>query len=102
MEERLKGLTGDEREELVQRLVAIYARLLESTRDPDVLRDVEERSRKLLAGAAPSVGEDLRFALLRGSYRGAEHAAEEHRLRRGSEEEVARAKDALSDIIPKL
>ncbi len=102
LEEQLKGLTGDERDELVQRLVGIYARLLESTRDPAVLRDIEERSRRLLAGAPPSVGEDLRFALLRGSYRGAEQAAEEYRLRRGGDEDVARAKDTLTDIIPKL
>jgi hypothetical protein len=102
LEDRLRGLTGDDREELVQRLVGIYARLLESTRDPAVLRDVEERSRRLLAGAPPSVGEDLRFALLRGSYRGAEQAAEDHRLRRGSAEVVARAGETLTDVIPKL
>src|SRR5262245_19452359 len=102
MEERLKGLTGDERDELVQRLVGIYARLLETTTDPQVLHDVEDRSRRLLSAVPASVGEDLRFALLRGTYRGAEHAAEEYRLRRSSDEEVARAREALTDIIPKI
>ena len=48
LEERLKSVGGDERESLVLQLVGIYARLLESTDDPVLLRNLQDRSRRLL------------------------------------------------------
>ena len=102
LEQRLEGMSGEARNELVLELAGIYAQLLESTKDPALLADLQERSRRLLAAASPSVGEELRLALLRGSYRGAEVIAERHRLRQTSEEDLARARETLSEIIPKL
>ncbi len=102
LEEQLTGLTAEERDALVLELVGIYAKLLESTDDPALLRELEERSRRLLAATTQNVGEELRLALLRGSYRGAERIAENHRLRQSTPEDLARAGEILSEIIPKL
>ena len=80
LEERLASVPGDERESLVLQLVGIYARLLASTDDPVLLRNLQERSRRLLSAVSPEVGQELQLALLRGAYRGAETiaAAVEH------------------------
>ncbi|MHC4414546.1 MAG: tetratricopeptide repeat protein [Planctomycetota bacterium] len=102
LEDRLEGLTGQEREDLVLRLVGIYAELLETADDPVSRTNLEERSRRLLASAPPSSGVELRLALMRGSYRAAEKIAESHRLRLSDDESVSRAKETLSEVIPKL
>ncbi|MHC4079904.1 MAG: hypothetical protein ACYS15_01510 [Planctomycetota bacterium] len=102
LEQQLQGLGGEARNELVLELAGIYAQLLESTKDPGLLADLEERSHRLLAAASPSVGEELRLALLRGSYRGAESIAERYRLRQTSDADLARARETLAEIIPKL
>ena len=102
LEERLQSVGGDAREAFVLRLVNIYARLLESIDDPALLRNLQERSRRLLASASAGVGQELRLALLRGSYRGAEKIAESHRLRQSTEQDVERAIETLAEIIPKL
>ena len=102
LESQLKPAGGDDREKLVLQLVSIYARLLEATHDPVLLRNLQERSRRLLAAASPTVGQELQLALLRGSYHGAEKIAESHRLRQSTEQELQWARDTLSEIIPKL
>jgi hypothetical protein len=102
LEQQLKGLGGEARDELVLELAGIYALLLESTEGPALLADVQERSRRLLAAASASVGEELRLALLRGSYRGAESIAERYRLRQSNAEELQRARETFAEIIPKL
>ena len=102
LEERLQSVGGDAREAFVLRLVNIYARLLESIDDPALLRNLQERSRRLLASASAGVGQELRLELLRGSYRGAEKIAESHRLRQSTEQDVERAIETLAEIIPKL
>ncbi len=102
LEQQLESVGGDAREAFVLRLVNIYARLLESTDDPALLRSLQERSRRLLAAASAGVGQELRLALLRGSYRGAEKIAESHRLRQSTEDDIERAIETLAEIIPKL
>jgi tetratricopeptide (TPR) repeat protein len=102
LEQQLQGLGGDARNELVLELAGIYAQLLGTTKDPALLADLQERSHRLLAAASPTVGEELRLALLRGSYRGAESLAERHRLRQIDEQGLTRARETLSEIIPKL
>ncbi len=102
LEEQLKPAGGADREKLVLQLVSIYARLLEATDDPALLRNLQERSRRLLAAASPTIGQELQLALLRGSYRGAEKIAESHRLRQSTEQDLQRARETLSEIIPKL
>ncbi len=102
LEQQLESVGGEEREAFVLQLVSIYARLLESTDDPKMLRNLQERSRRLLASASADVGEELRLALLRGSYRGAEKIAESHRLRQSTGQDVERAIETLGEIIPKL
>ncbi|MHC4273882.1 MAG: hypothetical protein ACYTF2_06880 [Planctomycetota bacterium] len=102
LEQQLPGLSSEVRNERILELAGIYAQLLESTEDPALLADVQERSRRLLAAASASVGEELRLALLRGSYRGAESVAERHRLRQSTADELARARETFSEIIPKL
>jgi len=66
------------------------------------LRSLQERSRRLLSAVSPEVGQELQLALLRGAYRGAETIAESHRLRQSNEQDVQRARDVLSETIPKL
>ena len=102
LEEQLESVASDARAAFVLQLVNIYARLLESTDDPALLRNLQERSRRLLASASAGVGQELRLALLRGSYRGAEKIAESHRLRQSTEQDVERAIETLSEVIPKL
>jgi len=102
LEAELESVGGDAREAFVLQLVNIYARLLESTDDPALLRNLQERSRRLLASASAGVGHELRLALLRGSYRGAEKIAESHRLRQSTEQDVERAIETLAEVIPKL
>ncbi|MHC4218607.1 MAG: hypothetical protein ACYSU7_09155 [Planctomycetota bacterium] len=102
LEQQLHGLSGEVRDELILELAGIYAQLLESTDDSALLADLQERSRRLLGAASPSVGEELRLALLRGSYRGAEAIAERHRLRQSNDQELTRARETLAEIIPKL
>ena len=102
LEQQLDDLAGPERQELILRLVGIYAQLLESTDDPAARVHLEQRSRRLLSAAAPDTGQELRLALLRGAYRAAEQIAEDHRLRQSSNEEIAQAKETLSEIIPQL
>jgi len=102
LETQLESVGGDAREAFVLQLVNIYARLLESTDDPAMLRNLQERSRRLLASASAGVGQELRLALLRGSYRGAEKIAESHRLRQSTDRDVERAIETLAEVIPKL
>jgi tetratricopeptide (TPR) repeat protein len=102
LEQQLQGLSGEARDELVLELAGIYAQLLESAEGPALLADVQERSRRLLSAASASVGEELRLALLRGSYRGAESIAERHRLRQSNAEELQRARETFAEIIPRL
>jgi tetratricopeptide (TPR) repeat protein len=102
LEQQLPGVGGEARQALMLELAGIYAQLLESTKDPGLLADLEKRSHRLLAAAPASVGEELRLALLRGAYRGAEGVAERHRLRQSDQQELARARETLSEIIPRL
>ncbi len=102
LEQQLEGLAGEERDELVLRLAGLYSELLESATDPQLLVYLEEKSRQLLAAATSDSGAELRLALLRGSYRAAERIAENHRLRQASPQDVERAAETLTGIIPDL
>ena len=102
LEQLLEDQTGAARDDLVLRLAGLYAQLLESTDDPALRVALEERSRKLLSAAPPNTAQELRLALLRGSYRSAERVAEDHRLRQSDPEQVDRAKATLAELIPKL
>ena len=102
LEQQLEPAGAADREKLVLQLVGIYARLLEATDDPALLRNLQGRSRRLLAAASPSAGQELQLALLHGSYRGAEKIAQSHRLRQSTEQDLQRARDTLSEILPKL
>ncbi len=102
LQDQMSGLTGAQRDEHLGRLIGIYAELLESTDDPEAIADLRRQSRQVLGSVSADVGAQLRLALLRGSYRAAERIAENHRLRQSSDEEVQRARETLSEIIPKL
>ncbi|MHC5003431.1 MAG: hypothetical protein ACYTJ0_09935, partial [Planctomycetota bacterium] len=102
LEHELDGAPEEQRERLIMRLASLYSALLERTEQPELRASLEDRSRRLLAAAPDSAVDDLRLALLRGSYRSAERIAEDHRLRMASEEDVQRASDTLSEVIPKL
>ena len=102
LEQLLEDQNGAARDDLVLRLAGLYAHLLESTDDPALRIALEERSRKLLSAAPPNTAQELRLALLRGSYRSAERIAEDHRLRQSDPEQVDRAKATLAELIPKL
>ncbi len=102
LEQLLEDQSPAARDDLVLRLAGLYAQLLESTDDPALRVALEERSRKLLSAAPPNTAQELRLALLRGSYRSAERIAEDHRLRQSDAEQVERAKATLAELIPKL
>src|SRR5262245_24845045 len=81
LEQQLEDAPPEQRTEMLVRLAAIYADLLESTKDEARRADLEQRGRRLLSSAPASSVDDLRLALLRASYRSAERIAEQHRLR---------------------
>lgn len=102
LEQQLGQQSGAERQETVLRLADLYTRLLEATDEPEARARLEERSRRLLASASESAGDELRLELLRGQYRVAEKIAEQHRLRQSSPEDLDRAREVLSQIMPEL
>jgi hypothetical protein len=102
LESQLETAAGEDRVELVNRLAGLYAELLESADDTAQQASLEERSRKLLAIAPAASADDLRLALLRGSYRSAERIAENHRLRLDKPGEVQTAQETFERIIPEL
>lgn len=102
LQDQLADRTGARRDELLGRLIGIYAELLESTDEPATIADMRRESQRLLGSVSAEVGAQLKLALLRGSYRSAERIAENHRLRQSSDEEVQRARETLSEIIPEL
>ncbi len=102
LEQLLEDENGAARDDLVLRLAGLYSQLLESADDPALRISLEERSRKLLSAAPPNTAQELRLALLRGSYRSAERIAEDHRLRQSDPAQVDRGKATLAELIPKL
>jgi hypothetical protein len=102
LEQRLEQATDQEHDELLLRLADLYAKLLATVEDDARRVWIEQRSRKLLAEAPEGEANELRFALLRASYRVAERTAEAHRLRQADDESLARAKETLSEVIPDL
>jgi tetratricopeptide (TPR) repeat protein len=102
LEQELAKRTGDEAEELVVQLAALYTELLETVNDEAMRIELETRGRKLLDRAPPSRADALRLALLRGTYRAVETIAEDHRLRLATEEERRRAVSLLSELMPEL
>lgn len=103
LEQQLEHATAaEERSELVLRLAGLYAELLETVSDPVQRLALEERSRKLLEQTPANSAAELRLALLRTSYRGAEKVAENHRLRLAATEELETARKTLTEIIPQL
>ena len=102
LEERLAEVAGEEREAILLQLASVYARLLETTDDPQRRDDLERRSRELLSKSPRHSADELRLALLRGTYRSAELIAEKHRLRIATVEELEEAKELLAEVIPDL
>ena len=80
LETKLDEVQGDERNELILRLADLYARLLENATG-DEREFLEKQSRQLLTEAPPAGANELRLALLRGTYRTAERIAERWRMR---------------------
>jgi tetratricopeptide (TPR) repeat protein len=102
LEESLRSAAEEERPALAARLAELYAELLETTTDVSLRVDLESRSRELLALVPEESADELRLALLQGSYSSAERTAEDHRLRLGDEEGIARAQAILVEVIPQF
>ncbi len=102
LESELERAEGDDRQALLHRLTSLYARLLEQVEDPARRLELQQRSRRLLELAPDENLGELRLALLQGSYRSAETIAEQHRLRLADDDEVTRAKEILTEVIPQL
>jgi len=102
LEEQLEFAEGNDRQALLHQLTSLYARLLEHVEDPARRLELQQRSRRLLELAPDENLEELRLALLQGSYRSAETIAEQYRLRLTDDEEVPRAKEILTEVIPQL
>ncbi len=102
LEELMGTVQDSERQRVTTRLVGLYAQLLEAEEDPATRLDVEQRARQLLTSAPEHVADELRLALLRGTYRGIERVCEEHRLRLRTDAEVASTRDQLEDTVSKL
>ena len=99
LQERLETVESEDRNELVMRLATLYSQLLESASDKADRIDLEQRAVKLLASAPKDSTDELRLALLRGTYRMAERIAEDHRLRQSTPELVERARIPKSSRI---
>jgi len=102
LERQLEQAAPEQRGELLVRLAGLYASLLEEIQDEARRRDLEQRSRRLLAAASEEQTGELRLALLRAAYRSVEKAAGNHRLRLATDEELERAKASLVPLIPEL
>ncbi len=102
LEERLQEANDEQRPALAVRLAELYAELLETTRDVSLRVDLEARSRDLLQLVPDESADELRLALLRGSYSNAEKTAENHRLRLSDDESVRRAIATLAESIPQF
>ncbi len=102
LEDQLDDLVGAEKEEVVIRLAALYAELLETTQDDAYRQSLENRSRRLLGQVPADTALELRLALLRGSFRSAEKIAERHRLRQADDESVEEARQAFGELTPQL
>lgn len=102
LEQRLERADDDERETLVLRLADLYAELLDAETDSVKRTMIERRSRQLLDLAPDDRADELRLALARNTYRSAERAAENHRLRLADAESVDRAESQFAEIVPEL
>lgn len=102
LEQQIARTTGQQQRALIQQLADIYAHLLESAQDPDRRQHLEDRARHLLAMTDAEGLEELRLSLLTTAYRAAERIAEQHRLRLATEDDLARARSTLADIVPQL
>jgi hypothetical protein len=104
LEERLElgNLKEAERDRLVVQLADLYAGLLETVEATDRRESLEQRSRRLLAAAPENSADQLRLALIGGSYRSAERTAENYRLRLASDTEVDAARETLTDVVRTL
>ncbi len=102
LEQRLADATGQQRADLILQLASIYASELETEPDASLRVELERRSRELLKVAPESSADELRLALLRGPYRRIEKIAENHRLRRAEDDDLASARASLDEIIPEL
>ena len=102
LEEQLDRAPAAEQDQIIQQLADVYARLLEQTRDAARQADLEARCRELLAEAPLDQTDELRLALLRASYRAAETAAEQHRLRLIPIEEAALLKETFGELTKQL
>lgn len=98
IERKLERAAGDARNELVQQLATLYAQMLEEAGDPPQRISIEEKCRRLLQQAPDAAADELRLALYRASYRGAEKIAESHRLRLASPEDFAAAQKTFADL----
>ncbi|HRP63149.1 MAG TPA: hypothetical protein PK400_07650 [Phycisphaerales bacterium] len=92
---------GEARDQLMLRLAAVYAMLLDSIKDDEARKRIEARSSRLLESASEGA-EELRLALLRTAYREAERLAEDVRLRRTASEDVSRARAMFAELVPRL
>jgi hypothetical protein len=99
LEQQLEVAPSDQRAEIVAKLAGLYAEILESTHDEARRASLEQRGRRLLALAPEASVDELRLALLRASYRSAERAAEQHRLRLSTPAEVDAARANLTEIV---
>ena len=102
LEEQLEKSTGEERDQLIDRLSDLYAELLERVTDPAVQSRLEERSRRLLEQVPTARADRLRLTLLIPKYSLAEKIAENHRLRLATQEEIENAQRIFAEIAPKL
>lgn len=100
--EQLPSSATDARNVLLARIGAIYAHLLESVTDPQRIADLEARGQVLLNSAPADSADELRLALLQGTYRKAERIAERYRLRQATEDERDQAIELLSEITTPL
>lgn len=101
LESQIAAAEGEVRDQLMLRLAAVYATLLDSIKNDEARRRIEARSNRLLESASEGA-EELRLALLRTAYREAERLAEDVRLRRAASEDVTRARAMLADLVPRL
>ena len=95
--ERLGSASGNEREEIAQKLGKLYVQLLDAAQDEDERKYWSDRASNLLRLVPESDSPELRINLSKAAYIRAEATAERARLRMASEAEIAQAERILRD-----
>jgi hypothetical protein len=102
LESRVVELSGDERDNVLARLAALYAELLVESEDAADRQRWEARARDVLPRMKEPEASTLQLQLVRAKYVPLERRAEEYRLRLLDEREQSAALSGMRDVAEEL